>query len=230
MKTKNTDKNSKKKTAAEPQEQGRTHERPGLDDASSASYAIDAERLEHGIEALNQALGDALNFFLREKEASKREAVAFLPIETKLEALSWAVWLDAPEVQVKLVGEVTLATFAIQDCVRFRQAFALAQRAVPPELLLSHAKSMLFAAERMVTGMHRDFPEFKKPTSRSIAPPDTSPSTVPNWDRRARERAGRAASGLRPELPATAPTVEPPNLEQASSAQADTCGQIGGNL
>lgn len=189
MKTKNTDTNSQKKTAAEPQEQGRNDEPPGLDYDLPASCALAAARLEHGIEALDQALGDALDFFLREKPASQRQAVTFLPIETKLEALSWAVWFDAPEVQVKLVREVTLATFAIQHCVRFRHAFALAQRAVSPELLLAHARSMLFAAESMVTGMHRDFPESKPLASGSSA----SPTVVPNWSRRARGRAGRAA-------------------------------------
>lgn len=196
-------------------------------------YDFDFEPLESGGEVLDQALTDSLRFLLRGRDESQRRSAAMLPLGDK-------VWAMFKLLQARPGDEthrvLTYAILSVMFTDQARKDLTSSGQAGLNGPISEWGDLLRQAALALQKEMQRVFPEFVVGTGSTrqppvvTVPPGEVRAAVPNRARRARERADRAGRGLRPKLPDTTPTVEPPSLGQALSGQADTRGQIEGKL
>lgn len=169
---------------------------------------------------LDQALTDSLQFLLREQDESQRRTAAMLPLGDKV----WEMFkLLKPRPGTPMHRVLTYAILSIEFTEYARQELTSSGHAGLNGTTGAWGRLLRQEALKLQKELQRVFPELVVgPGSASKPPvvnvsPDVVRADVPN---RARERAGRVGSGLRPKLPDTTPTVEPPSLGQALSGQA----------
>ena len=170
------------------------------------SYDFDFEPLERGAEVLDQVLTDSLQFLLRGQDESQRRTAAMLPLGDKV----WEVFrLLNPRPGTKTHRVLTYAILSVIFTDNARTELTSSGHTSLNGTIGAWGRLLRQEALRLQQEMQTLVPEFVVGTA-----------VVPNRARRARERAGRVGSGLRPKLPVKTPTVEPPSLGQALSGQA----------
>lgn len=223
MKTKTTAVNSQKKTATGPKAQGQNHEHPGIDYDLPASCALAAERLNHGIEALDRALGHALEFLLRGQAESQRRTAAMLPLDAKVGAMFKLLRQHPHKTERKLHYELTFAFFAVEAASQFRLEFAVSGRIDRGADFDRVAGGMICGALKIQEAMLKVFPECIVGTGSASQPPvvNVPPgevrAVVPNWARRARERTNPVAGVSRQEFSEATPTVDSGSCQPAAA-------------